>query len=196
MRQSTEEKKNHLLSSGMDLMHLYGYAATSVDDIVKAAGIPKGSFYNFYKSKELFAIDAMNLFSSWTLEKYNHIPQGDKMTAREKLIKIFMLSAKELKQSGFSKGCFIGNMAQEVGDTNPVMRQNIESCFLQLKQGILELIKQGIKDKSILANSKPEKLADFILNSYEGALLRMKTVKSSEPLDLFMEYINIILDKK
>jgi TetR/AcrR family transcriptional repressor of nem operon len=196
VRRQTEEKKQNLLKSGMNLMHLNGYSATSVDDIVRAAGIPKGSFYNFYKSKEGFAIDALHTFTQATMQKHVNILNDQTLNIKEKIKKFFLMNIKELKKGHFSMGCFVGNMAQEVGDTNSEMRKNIEMCFSQMQNGIVELIKAGIADKSVSKAADPERLAEFILNSWEGALLRMKTVKKSEPLDLFLEYLDVLLDKK
>ncbi len=57
------EKKNRIISDSIDLMYLKGYNATSVKDITDAAGIPKGSFYNYFEGKEQYAIEALKYYS-------------------------------------------------------------------------------------------------------------------------------------
>jgi len=196
MRRGTEEKKAKLLKCGMDLMHRNGYSATSVDDIVRSAGIPKGSFYNYYKSKEEFAVDALHVYTDAVVQMKAEIGSNGSISAKERLRKIFNASCKELKKSKYALGCFCGNMAQEVSDTNPEMRKIIEESFVKMRNNMTALIEEGIIDKSIPSGANPERLADFILNTWEGALLRMKSAKSPEPLDLFLEYLDSILEKK
>jgi AcrR family transcriptional regulator len=56
---STQEK---LLKAAINLFHEFGYNGTSVQDIVSAAKVPKGSFYNYFKSNEALAIAASDIF--------------------------------------------------------------------------------------------------------------------------------------
>jgi TetR/AcrR family transcriptional repressor of nem operon len=63
-----EENKQHIIRKGLKALYLKGYNATGVQEIVNAAGIPKGSFYNYFSSKENFAVEAMRLFTERELE--------------------------------------------------------------------------------------------------------------------------------
>jgi len=55
-------KKAELVEAGLDLLHRRGFSATSVADIAEAAGVPKGSFYNHFKSKDDFGSAVLDLY--------------------------------------------------------------------------------------------------------------------------------------
>jgi len=68
----SELKKEHLLNAGLNVMKSHGYNGTSVKDIVDAAGVPKGSFYNYFASKEIFAIEALEAVACETYQTARH----------------------------------------------------------------------------------------------------------------------------
>lgn len=196
MRAGTIEKKEHLLSEGMKVMRRNGYAATSIDDIVKAAGIPKGSFYNFYASKEEFVAEALRFYTDQSRKMQDAFWNETSLDSKERIRGFFEAMAQGLKKEKFSTGCFIGNMAQEIGPTHPVLRKVIENCFQEIKEPLEKEILRGIREKTIPSRIRADRFADFLLNSWEGAITRMKASKSAVPLDQFLEYLDVLLNQK
>jgi TetR/AcrR family transcriptional regulator, transcriptional repressor for nem operon len=68
-----EENKQHIIRKGLKALYRKGYNATGVKEIADAAGIPKGSFYNYFSSKEEFALEAMRFFTERELEVMQQI---------------------------------------------------------------------------------------------------------------------------
>ena len=81
-----EENKQHIIRKGLKALYLKGYNATGVQEIANAAGIPKGSFYNYFKNKEDFAIEAMRLFTARELEMMQHILSENSMPDRKSVV--------------------------------------------------------------------------------------------------------------
>ena len=67
-----DENKQHIIRKGLKALYQKGYNATGVQEIANAAEIPKGSFYNYFKNKEDFAVEAMRLFTERELS-YNFV---------------------------------------------------------------------------------------------------------------------------
>src|ERR1700733_4052657 len=96
--------RERIVSAASDRFHVLGYNGCSVQDIVELAGVPKGSFYNYFKAKELLALEI--------LENYGRDSRRD-MLADETLPPLkrmrahFEFLAKRYEGFGFDKGCLI-----------------------------------------------------------------------------------------
>jgi len=185
-----------IIESAIKVMHLKGYNATGVQELVDAAGIPKGSFYNYFKSKEDFAIDALKYFASRFQKAFEQNLKNKSISPMKRLEKLFnQLIGWFTNEFKLKSGCFAGNLCQEMGDVNKPIGEAVEDLFIGtsglLKDCLLEAQQAGEIDRSIDAG----KIAEAIWNSWEGALMRMKTNKSAKPLEDFKYMVFKILLK-
>src|SRR5271155_2592862 len=97
-----EATREKLLHSAVRLFHEFGYNGTSVQDIVSEARVPKGSFYNYFKSKEDIAIAASDVFYSLLL---SHLDLENASSPVRRLRKFFRLILREMKRYEYSRGC-------------------------------------------------------------------------------------------
>ena len=179
------ERKNEIIKASIDLMYLKGYNGTSVKDITDAAGIPKGSFYNYFKDKEQYAIDAINYYDQHTTSKITGMLTNKDLKPLDRIKEFFRLGIETVKERGLKCGCFVGNLTQEMGDVNELISAaaaKVDGTKVGLIQkNLLEAYQNGeFKKKRDL-----ETLANFILNSWQGALVRMKMDSNERPLDDF-----------
>src|SRR5690606_38807906 len=107
-----ELKKDLLLDAGLQVMACRGYNGTSIKDIVDAAGVPKGSFYTYFKSKEDFAVEALHKVTEERIQHNRHLLNNRTIAPLERLKRFFQDNAGPCEQ-GITGGCFIGNMCQE-----------------------------------------------------------------------------------
>jgi len=186
-RVATEEKRRRVLEHGMELLHRNGYHATSVDDLTGVAAIPKGSFYNYFDGKESFACDAVRAFAEQSLRRFT---EQSGPTARSRLLAVFTGMATEQSQNfHFSRGCPLGNLSLELADSSESVRNAIVRSFEQIHHEISRLIREARSSGEIGSDFSDEELADLILDSWEGALLRMKVEKNGAPLERFLKLL-------
>src|ERR1700739_3174292 len=124
---ATREK---LLKAAIGLFHEFGYNGTSVEDIVSAARVPKGSFYNHFKSKEELAIAASDVFYPYALEFLQLENTSSPVT---RLRQYLRRTLKEMQRYGYVRGCLIGNFAQKITNATPAFRKLV-SNFLAKRQ--------------------------------------------------------------
>ncbi len=184
-----ETKKEHILCSGIDVMKTRGYNGTSIKDIVDAAAVPKGSFYNYFESKEAFAIEALDYVFEKSRVKFESALLSEKTPAFKRLTNFFEFNAKDIEQNEYQVGCFIGNLCQEMADTNPAIREKVRYLFSQQTKVIALVIDQAIKQGDISADNQPIELAEFLFNAWEGALMRTKAAKCRSSLDAFLSIL-------
>lgn len=178
--------KEDILTAGKNLMHKYGYNAVSIKDITDEVKIPKGSFYNHYSSKNEFLLAAMESYAeeSYLLFKKHLIDSDASPLTRlknyfEEAIAFYGANNSQLN------GCLVGNTCQELANVDTALRETIESTL----SGTNPIIEQLLLDAQALGEihevDSPSEMANFITNSWQGALLRMKAKGDNTPLITF-----------
>ncbi|GAB1260485.1 TetR/AcrR family transcriptional regulator [Aurantivibrio plasticivorans] len=188
-----EIKKDHLLDAGLEVMKNQGFHGTSVKDIVDAAGVPKGSFYNYFPSKEEFSIEALTKASIEAKEHSQKLLGNKQLPPLERLERYFSSQVNDCCADGFSVGCFMGNMCQEMADSNENIRSTLRTALAEHTSLIEQIIKEGIDTGCIDASVDPKSTAEFLFNAWQGAMMRMKAAKCREPLDAFMAQLPRLL---
>ncbi len=179
-------KKEHILWSGLELMKRQGYNGTSVKDIVDAAGVPKGSFYNYFQSKESFAVEALEAVACVDYLASRELLSVTGKTPLQRLQYFFEQNALHARECEFQIGCFFGNLGQEMSDSNEAIRQKVKQVLKRNTQLFAEILDEAIEAGEIRQTAQTEVVAEFIMNAWEGTLLRMKASRSREPLDAFL----------
>ncbi|WP_096084938.1 TetR/AcrR family transcriptional regulator [Agaribacterium haliotis] len=188
-----ELKKEAILLAGMGVMKSKGYNGTSVKDIVDAAGVPKGSFYNYFASKEQFALDAIDSVAE-DARAYAKQALGDENQCAVQRLRAFFSSGIDCAAGNdFKVGCFLGNMCQEMADSSDVIRARLDQILNAKTRLIAQVIEQGQAQGSLSADMPALAAAEFLFNAWEGALMRAKAAKSRQPLDAFVLMLERIL---
>ncbi|NOX43881.1 MAG: TetR family transcriptional regulator [Gammaproteobacteria bacterium] len=186
-----EDKKDRILDAGIKVMYLNGYNGTGVKDIVNAAGIPKGSFYNYFDSKEAFALAALDAMFVDTSS--NNFLQSKDLPPLERLTGFFESGAEKAKQGGYLLGCFIGNLTQEMADVSEPIRLKLDLLLCRLTALIEDCLQEAQERGDIPKDRDIKKLAQFIFNAWEGTLLRMKAAKNCNAFDSFLHELPMLL---
>jgi TetR/AcrR family transcriptional repressor of nem operon len=176
---------------GAHIMHLKGYNHTGIQEILDAAGVPKGSFYNYFKSKEDFGLKVIDYF----VDYFNHFTDGitsdSSLSPLEKIRRILEQFASFFESKDYAYGCPVGNLSQEMGDLSPAFREKLKEALDKMADIYAQLLKEAQARGEISVSIDPIETAYFIVSSWHGALIRMKVEKSSEPL---MSHIKFIFD--
>ena len=186
---SAKSTREHLIDVGLGLMHQNGYNATGLTDILKAADVPKGSFYHHFGSKEDFAAAALE---SYVMREREHAAATLNDTSTPPLKRVrryFSDLVKIYGQKGAIPGCMMGRFSLEIAEESPQLRKRISASFDHWQHTIATAIRQAVEQKELPAGTDPESLAGFLLNSWEGALLRSQAEKSNAALETFMRYV-------
>jgi TetR/AcrR family transcriptional repressor of nem operon len=134
---ATREK---LLKAAIGLFHEFGYNGTSVQDIVSKAKIPKGSFYNYFKSKEELAIAASDVFYPYALA-FLELENNSSPVAR--LRKYFRLTLNEMRRYGYVRGCLVGNFASEITNATPALKKRVTELLDEATRRIAVVVLQA-----------------------------------------------------
>lgn len=179
--------REQILKSGRELIAGRGFNATGLDAILKAAGVPKGSFYHYFASKEDFGLAVIDDFAQQYAEHLNGF-LSDKTLAPLERVRRFMESGIEsLGSCQCARGCLLGDLGQELAAQNESFRVRIDRVFQSWKRKFADCFEEARAAGDLHVHSDPDKLAEFFLAGWEGALLRAKVAKSVQPLKDFTE---------
>lgn len=176
--------REHLLQTGQEILHR-GFAATGVQQITTAGGVPKGSFYSYFPSKEQFGIEVMRRYVLEHGRAIEAILVDGEGTPLQRLATLFDRLIEREREGGFARGCLAGNLAQELAGVDPAFREELELALRQLQRHFTELLFEAQQAGELDAAEDPDELAAFVYNAWQGALLRMKAAGSDRPLHQF-----------
>jgi len=179
--------KQELVQAATDLMLLYGYHKTTIRTLMLTVGLGKGSFQNYFPTKQAIAFELLDHHGFEHLINLVEILNRSDIPPLERIERYFKhLSDHQTATWNFKGGCLLGNLGQELADVSEPFRERIDSFFNIWIQRIEQCILEGQDNHEIQAFMPAHELAELIVITWEGALLRMKTMKSPYPLNLFM----------
>lgn len=189
-------KADFLLDKGIELLWAKGYNATSVNDIVKLAEIPKGSFYFYFDSKEDFAVQAIEKYFNKQFAPAFDVLQNKKMPPKERLLAFYDFRAMTLQEELKCKmGCLGCNLANEVAEHSEAIRQVIASKGALIKNHIASVIGEAQALGEIKSIMDPRDLAEFIEDAGKGAMTTMKEMNDAYPIINFTKMVTTVLLK-
>ena len=187
--------RDDIVRKGADLIHAQGFYATGIQQVLDACGIPKGSFYHYFKSKEDFGLAVINHFSALIGKIFSrHL--GDKnYPPLKRLEKLFEHYEKLFEQSGCALGCPVGNLSLELVDINERLRTHLKAVINNLIIQIEACLREAKQDQSIPVDLDTQDTARFIFHAFEGAILHMKVERNIVPYKAFRRYMTVYLNK-
>jgi len=182
--------REEIIRKGAELIHAQGYHATGIQQILQASGIPKGSFYFYFRSKEDFGREIINHFTSIINDIFMRYLNDSKTPPMRRLEKLFEYYESAFQKNGCSLGCPIGNLSLELADGNDRLRKHLKTVIEKLISHIELCLEEAKSDRSISADLNSADAARFIFHGFEGAILHMKVVKGMEPFQTFRRYLH------
>lgn len=178
--------KTEILEKGIQLFREKSYHDTGIDDILKTCGIPSGSFYNFFKNKEGFAIAALQQYNQKYIDYLDEILNDTSFTPLQRLRNAFQGNMEENAANNCRIGCLLNGFTSEIAATNEAINKQATLDYQRNNQKLATVIREGQNIGEIRKDYTAEELADYLINSAMGASTRMKAGLTRQPMDLFM----------
>ncbi|MBX7223649.1 MAG: TetR/AcrR family transcriptional regulator [Blastocatellia bacterium] len=184
-----ESTKNLLLETGLTLIAEQGFHHTGIDAVLKRAGVPKGSFYHYFASKEDFGLCLIERAATDYEARLKELLEDPHRTPLERFRRYFTEGRDQLAQQECRKGCLLGNLGQELADQSEPLRQRLAEVFGRWNQRLAGCLREAQAAGELDPAADVEELAAFCLAAYEGALLKAKVLKSPAPVDSLIKYL-------
>ena len=175
--------KQKILEAGAAIIHRKGYNHTGIQEVLRAAGVPKGSFYFYFKNKEAFGLEVIDYFNNHFREIVTPFIANDSLGPLARLEGILDQFIQFFTGMAFTNGCPIGNLAQEMGDLSPAFQDKLRAALDGMTSLFAGLLEQAREAGELAEGIDIGETAVFIVSSWHGALIRMKIVQGPEPLE-------------
>lgn len=176
--------REQLIEAGVKTLHQRGFNGCGVQDITDAAGVPKGSFYNHFESKEALALEALERFWQGGAGR-RAVLCDEALDPVERLRRYFRGLSDALARGKFERGCMIGNFSTELSGQSKEVRERLAAIYAEWSREIETCIREADKAGRVTAHLPAPAVASFLLNAWEGAVLRSKVEHDRSPLDHF-----------
>jgi TetR/AcrR family transcriptional regulator, transcriptional repressor for nem operon len=184
-RPANPDVRRRLLEAGLALVHAHGFASSGIKDITDAAGVPKGSFYAYFASKEAFAAAILDHYWSDIEARILPILDSDG-SAQDRISRFFHALADEHEAGDFLLGCLVGNLSLELGGSSEPTREELVRILDRWNDALTACVRSGqTGSDAIRTDLDATELAALLIEAWEGAALRGKVARSRTPYDRF-----------
>jgi TetR/AcrR family transcriptional repressor of nem operon len=181
--------REDILNAGLEVMLRAGYEGASVRDICAAAGAPHGSFTNHFRSKEAFANEVLDRYFAHTKELVKEALDDKSLSPRLRLKRYLDIISGVLADDRWNRGCLIGDFSLETATQSELLRERLEAIFQEWRDPFASCIAEAQTAGEIDSAFDPLDLAEFLLSSWEGAILRMKVERGPAALERFKNIV-------
>ena len=177
--------RDKILRAGLPVMFRSGYHATSVRDICAAARAPQGSFTNHFRSKEAFTVEVLNRYFDYLKGIVHETLSDPTLTPRQRLEHYVEIITDKLERDRWTTGCLIGDFSLQASSHSNLLRKRLDAIFKEWRALFASCIAAAQWAGEVDSDFDAEDLAEFLLTSWQGAILRMKVERSPAALERF-----------
>ncbi|MDO6460649.1 TetR/AcrR family transcriptional regulator [Granulosicoccaceae sp. 1_MG-2023] len=179
---------DRLIRSGLEALTSRGYSSAGLESILRQAGVPKGSFYHYFPSKEAFGRALLDAYQLYFSARLMRCFDDTLLPPLARLQQWTELAIKGMAKHDYERGCLVGNLATETAMLPADFVAEVEAVWLDWQQRLAALLEEARAKGEIPADSDCEELAEFFWTGWEGAVLRARLQKDSAPMRRFLAH--------
>ena len=184
--------RDDIIRVGLEILGEKGFNSCGIDAVLKSAKIPKGSFYYYFPSKEEFGLAVLDLYAVQAKAHAESYLHDKTLTPMARLRRYLTDVAASIEEEGCTRGCFLGNMTQEMAGQNDRFRVKLNEIWDGWKRIIADCLREAKAAKELKRDADADLLAEFIIVGIEGGMLRSKVSKTALPMK---DMANILFER-
>jgi TetR/AcrR family transcriptional repressor of nem operon len=186
--------KERLLRQGMKLFYERGFHGTTVDAILASAGVPKGSFYHHFGSKEVFGQAVLDRYMQFQIDLFRKWAAKKNLSTSDKLAGYFKELSQIFVKSGYQRACLVGKFSTEMAAASELFREQLGAQMQEWKVGIVELLAAGQDNGDVRQDRTAEDLADAVLSLIQGSLVIALSTRDKHTLATVAKTIKLVVE--
>jgi len=174
-----KHKPENIIAEGQQLFRRNGYHATGVSQILETCEIPKGTFYNYFESKEEFAIRCLNQYSEQIKKLISTYMSFTSQPPAKRVFRYFEQLLKINEDEGADSGCLLMNMSSELGGSMQSISALASQEFEEWIDLFIPTIEQAQQTGELTAVLTPRDIAKLLYTTVYGSFVEMKCKQST-----------------
>ncbi|PYG51773.1 TetR family transcriptional regulator [Pantoea sp. AG1095] len=189
----SNEIRDHILATGQRIMAGKGFSAVGLNEILTDAGVPKGSFYHYFSSKEAFGVDMLARYFDDYLAELDATLSQPGLTMAQRLMNYWQLWRESQSFSDCQGKCLAVKLAAEVADLSDSMRGTLQTGTAGIIARLADALEAGVEEGSLSIDDKPSRVAESLYQLWVGASVMVKIVRNTGPFDSAMSMTQKII---
>ncbi len=181
------DTQQQLLQQGMAMLLQHGYHHLGIAAVLQATQIPKGSFYHHFKSKEDFGLQVIDTYMKDVHAGLDHCLGDESLPPLQRVRRFFELTEEKYRSEGYL-GCLLGGLGQELSGVSEAFRRKVEQCFAEIARRIAGCLQAAVERGDLSNDINAEKMAELLVNCWEGAALRTRLRRDPAPLREMLDF--------
>ena len=183
------DTKEAILAAGHALIIEKSYNGCGLKEILDTAGVPKGSFYHYFKSKEDFGLALIERAQDQMHDFMREYLRDRKFSPRTRIANMYARIQQFHEEEGIDCQCRVPKLILEQSQLSENMRGGIKCAQDLMHNMMAQTIREGQQEGEINKSLVPEKIAVFLFNASHGASIQMQVERSTKPYDDFVEIV-------
>ncbi len=183
------DTRDRILAAGTELFGKKGFNGCGLSEILQAAGVPKGSFYHYFSSKEEFGVVLIERARDEYLAELRPVLSDRKLRPIARLRAVFEHTRQACAESGPTVECLIPKLALETASLSEPVHAAVKCAYQQWSALLAQVIREGQAEGDIDARHDADRLANVLVMLWEGAAIRMQIDRTIAPLDDFLAFV-------
>jgi TetR/AcrR family transcriptional repressor of nem operon len=179
--------KQGLLDAGIAMLLEHGYHGLGLQALLEQTDTPKGSFYHHFKDKEDFALQVIDEYMNHVHAALDACLGDDSAPPLARVRRFFEQVQKSYRQQGYL-GCLLGGLGQELAGVSEEFRRKVEQCFSNIARRIAVTLEEARMNGDLDVDCDPQRLANLLVDCWEGAALRSRLKRSPSPLGAMLDF--------
>jgi TetR/AcrR family transcriptional repressor of nem operon len=189
----SNEIRDHILATGQRIMAGKGFSAVGLNEILTDAGVPKGSFYHYFSSKEAFGVDMLARYFDDYLAELDATLSQPGLTMAQRLMNYWQLWRESQSFSDCRGKCLAVKLGAEVADLSDSMRGTLQTGTAGIIARLAEALEAGVEEGSLVIDDEPSRVAESLYQLWVGASVMVKIVRNTSPFDSAMSMTQKII---
>lgn len=180
-----QDTRDQIVRAGAELVARRGFNNTGLTAVLRAADVPKGSFYYYFEDKEAFGLALIDHLAAQHAARLDALLLDPNTSPLARLRAYFDAGLSDMTTYDYGRGCPIGNLSQELAGQNEAFRCRLQAVFAGWVSRFERCLDDAKKHGEIADTTDTANLAEFTLAGWEGATMRAKVTRSTEPMTAF-----------
>jgi TetR/AcrR family transcriptional repressor of nem operon len=180
--------RDRLLEAGAQAIAAKSFNACGLAEILALAGVPKGSFYHYFASKEEFGVALIDRACTEYVQFLAPMLEDQSRTPLARLRAVFEQSRDECLARGPGRQCLIPKLALETSQLSEPVHAAVKKAYDRWSELLAGVIREGQRAGEIPTSHDPERFANLLVMLWEGATIRTQIDRSTQPIDDFLSF--------
>ena len=193
VQRDTTDVRGSILETGQRIMASKGFSAVGLNEILTGAGVPKGSFYHYFESKDAFGEALLEAYFEEYLANLDEILRQPGLTMAQRLM-VYLQQWQDTQSFFNCQGkCLAVKLSAEVVDLSEAMRRALKHGTSGFIQRLRHAVAGGVSEGSLSIDDEPDSIAQSIYQLWLGASVMVKIVRTTQPFESAMATTREIL---